>query len=118
LIQKHVTSPTTYSFAGKFSHLINAVTSFSSLPLVFTFYTGLIISITAMFYIIYLIAGYFLSSTIPDGYTSIIVSIWLFSGLIIFFIGVQGIYISKVFSEIKQRPYTIVRQIYRFNPSE
>jgi len=118
LIQKHVTSPTTYSFVGKFSHLINAVTSFSSLPLVFTFYTGLAISITAMLYIIYLIAEYSLSSTMPDGYTSIIVSIWLFSGLIIFFIGVQGIYVSKMFSEIKQRPYTIVRQIYRFNPSE
>jgi putative glycosyltransferase len=33
--------------------------------------------------------------------------------LIIFFIGVQGIYISKVFSEVKQRPYTIVRHVYR-----
>jgi putative glycosyltransferase len=112
LIKKHATSPTTYSLAGKLRHLVNAVTSFSSLPLVFTFYTGLIISIAALLYITYLIGGYFLISSIPDGYTSLIASIWLFSGLIIFFIGVQGIYISKVFSEIKQRPYTIVRQVY------
>ena len=39
-------------------------------------------------------------------------SIWLLGGWIILFIGVIGIYLSKVFSEIKRRPYTIVRQIY------
>lgn len=113
IIQKHSTSPTTYSFSQKFRHLVNAVTSFSSLPLVFTFYSGLFISITALGYIVYLIIRYFFIASLPDGYTSIIASIWLFSGLIIFFIGVQGIYISKVFSEVKQRPYTVVRQVYK-----
>ncbi|VTU15145.1 glycosyltransferase family 2 protein [Variovorax sp. RA8] len=111
-VQKHATSPTTYSLSRKLSHLVNAVTSFSSLPLVFTFYSGLLISMTAVFYILYLGGRYFSSSAPPDGYTSIIASIWLFSGLIIFFIGVQGIYIAKIFSEVKQRPYTIVRQVY------
>jgi putative glycosyltransferase len=112
LVRKHMSSPTTYTFARKFSHLINAITSFSSKPLVFTFYTGLMISLTALTYIVYLTIRYFLISTPPDGYTSLIVSIWLFSGLIIFFLGVQGIYISKIFTEVKQRPYTIVRDIY------
>lgn len=112
-VQKHSTSPTTYSLSRKFSHLVNAVTSFSSLPLVLTFYAGLFISISALGYIIYLTLKYLFIAAPPDGYTSIIASIWLFSGLIIFFIGVQGIYISKVFSEVKQRPYTIVRHVYR-----
>ena len=111
-IHKHSTSPTTYSLSRKLGHLVNAVTSFSSLPLVFTFYSGLLISMTAVFYILYLVARYFSSLAPPDGYTSIIASIWLFSGLIIFFVGVQGIYVAKIFSEVKQRPYTIVRQIY------
>ncbi|MDO9399231.1 MAG: glycosyltransferase family 2 protein [bacterium] len=113
IIQKHSTSPTTYSLSQKFRHLVNAVTSFSSLPLVFTFYSGLFISISALGYIVYLTIRYLFIASPPDGYTSIIASIWLFSGLIIFFIGVQGIYISKVFSEVKQRPYTIVRHVYK-----
>jgi putative glycosyltransferase len=113
LITKHSSSPTTYSLSRKFSHLVNAVTSFSSLPLVFTFYSGLVISVSAMGYIGYLVIKYLFISSPPDGYTSIIASIWLFSGLIIFFIGVQGIYISKLFSEVKQRPYTIVRHVYK-----
>jgi putative glycosyltransferase len=113
IVQKHATSPTTYSLSRKFGHLVNAVTSFSNLPLVFTFYSGLFISISALVYIIYLIIKYVFIAVSPDGYTSIIASIWLFSGLIIFFMGVQGIYISKVFSEVKQRPYTIIRHIYK-----
>jgi putative glycosyltransferase len=112
-VRKHATSPTTYTLARKFSHLVNAVTSFSSLPLVFTFYAGLLISLSAAFFIAYLAFRFFFISTPPDGYTSIIASIWLFSGLIIFFVGIQGIYISKVFSEVKQRPYTIIRHVYR-----
>lgn len=113
VVQKHATSPTTYSVSRKFSHLVNAVTSFSSLPLVFTFYSGLFISLTAMAYIFYLVTRYIFVASPPDGYTSTIASIWLFSGLIIFFLGVQGIYISKVFSEVKQRPYAIIRKIHR-----
>jgi putative glycosyltransferase len=113
-VRKHSSSPTTYSVSKKFEHFVNAVTSFSSLPLVFTFYTGLLVSLSATVYIGYLVFRYFFVSSPPDGYTSIIASIWLFSGLIIFFIGIQGIYIAKVFSEVKQRPHTIVRDVYRF----
>lgn len=112
-VRKLSASPTTYTLSGKFSHLVNAVTSFSSLPLVYTFYTGLLISLSALSFILYLFYRYFFVSSPPSGYTSLIASIWLFSGLIIFFLGVQGIYISKIFSEVKQRPYTIVREIYR-----
>lgn len=111
-VRKHATSPTTYTLSRKFSHLVNAVTSFSSLPLVLTFYAGLLISASAAVFIAYLLFRYFFVASPPDGYTSIIASIWLFSGLIIFFVGVQGIYISKIFSEVKQRPYTIVRHVY------
>lgn len=113
LVHKKSTSPTTYTWSTKFSHLINAVTSFSSMPLVYTFYTGFLIFTTALLFIGYLFLRYFFISSPPSGYTSLIASIWLFSGMIIFFIGVQGIYLAKIFSEVKQRPYTIVRHIYR-----
>lgn len=117
-VLKRSSSPTTYTLSRKFSHLVNAVTSFSSLPLVFTFYSGLCISISALAYIVYLSVKYLSGSSPPDGYTSIIASIWLFSGLIIFFVGVQGIYISKLFAEVKQRPYTIVRHLYKKSQSK
>lgn len=109
---KHTRSKTTYTLSSKVGHFVNAVTSFSSLPLVFTFYAGLLISVSAIVFIAYLTIKYFFIATPPSGYTSIIASIWLFSGLLIFFMGIQGIYISKIFSEVKQRPYTIIRAVY------
>jgi len=36
----------------------------------------------------------------------------LLGGLIIAFVGVVGIYLAKIYSEVKQRPYTIVRNVY------
>lgn len=113
LVHKHSTSPTTYTLSKKLGHLVNAITSFSSLPLVYVFYSGLFIAISALLYIIYLFLRFFLIASPPSGYTSLIVSVWFFSGLIILFLGLQGIYLSKIFSEVKQRPYTIIRDIYR-----
>lgn len=114
-VVKQASSPTTYTFKGKVSHLINAITSFSSLPLVLAFYLGAAISGTAALFIAYLLFRYFFVAAPPDGYTSILASIWLFSGLIILVLGVQGIYIAKIFSEVKQRPYTIVRDVHRLS---
>ena len=113
LVRKHSTSPTTYTFSKKLGHLVNSVTSFSSVPLLYIFYSGLFISISALIFISYLFLRYFFISSLPTGYTSLIASIWFFSGLIIFFLGVQGIYLSKIFSEVKQRPYTVIRDIHR-----
>jgi putative glycosyltransferase len=47
-----------------------------------------------------------------EGWTSLIVSIWFLGGVMLLSIGVIGIYISKIFSETKQRPNTIIRKKY------
>jgi putative glycosyltransferase len=46
------------------------------------------------------------------GWASIMVSIWFLGGVTIFCVGVLGIYLAKIFTETKNRPYTIVRRIY------
>lgn len=112
-VRKLSSSPTTYTLSEKFSHLVTAVTSFSSLPLVYIFYSGLVISISALMFITYLFLRYCFISTPPSGYTSLIASVWFFAGLITFFLGVQGIYLSRIFSEVKQRPLAIVRHVYK-----
>ncbi|BAO87304.1 glycosyltransferase family 2 protein [Caballeronia cordobensis] len=111
-INKHATSETTYTFRRKMSLLVNSVTSFSNAPLVSIFYIGIVISLFAMLYFAYLIVHWLFFAKPLSGWTSVMASIWLLGGLIISFIGVVGIYLSKIFSETKQRPYTIVRQIY------
>jgi putative glycosyltransferase len=111
-IKKHHTSQTTYTLRRKMSLLVNSVTSFSNAPLVGIFYIGVFISSLAGLYIIYLITHWLFLAKPLSGWTSVMASIWLLGGMIISFIGVVGIYLSKIFSETKQRPYSIVRQIY------
>ncbi|NJD25019.1 MAG: glycosyltransferase family 2 protein [Betaproteobacteria bacterium] len=111
-IKKHSTSETTYTFRRKMSLLVNSVTSFSNAPLVSIFYIGVAISIFALFYIGYLVIHWLFLARPLSGWTSVMASIWLLGGMVISFIGVVGIYLAKIFSETKQRPYTIVRQVH------
>lgn len=115
IITKHSTSKTTYSLRKKFTMFVNAITSFSDRPLIYIFYTGSAISIIAVLYIIQLLVRKVLFGITVGGWTSLIVSVWFLGGLTIFFIGVIGIYLSKVFIETKKRPYTVVRGVYKGN---
>lgn len=117
-VRKVSHSPTTYTLYRKISLLINAITSFSSKPLIGIFYIGALISAAALLYIFYLFLNYFFLAEPLGGWTSVMGSIWLLSGMIIFFIGVIGIYLSKVFLETKRRPYVIVKDIYKNNDTD
>jgi putative glycosyltransferase len=112
VVGKHSSSKSTYTLARKIALTINAITSFSNAPLVAIFYIGALISLVALVFAIYLVFNWLLRSEPLMGWTSTVISIWLIGGMIISFMGVVGIYLSKVFSETKRRPFTIVRQIY------
>lgn len=112
-VRKHHTSPTTYRLGHKLALLVNAVTAFSNAPLVAIFHIGLTISLGAGLYIGYLVINWQFLQRPPSGWTSVIASIWLLGGLIIAFLGVIGLYLSRIYTETKRRPYTIIRQIYR-----
>ncbi|WP_367987530.1 glycosyltransferase family 2 protein [Vibrio sp. NTOU-M3] len=112
-LKKLSTSPTTYTLAKKISLLINAVTAFSNYPLILIFYLGVTVSLLSVVYITYLISNWFLYDTPLQGWTSLIASVWLFGGLILAALGVIGIYLGKVFIEVKRRPYTIIKSTYQ-----
>lgn len=112
-VVKHSKGESSYDLRRKLSILVNSITSFSDRPLIFIFYTGAWISFVAASYILFLVVAKIFFGIPVGGWTSLIVSIWFLGGLTIFFIGVIGIYLSRVFVETKQRPYTIVREVYR-----
>ncbi|SDW04932.1 glycosyltransferase family 2 protein [Thiocapsa roseopersicina] len=111
-VDKHGTSKTTYSLTKKLAHFTNSITSFSEVPLRFIFYIGALILVCSLAYSGHLaFTRVFLSHPV-DGWTSVMVSIWVLGGMVISFVGIIGIYLSKVFSETKQRPFTIVREVH------
>jgi len=111
-VKKHSTSKTTYSLRKKVSQLVDSIASFSNIPLVGIFTIGCMIFAVSGCYTTFLVANWLFLARPPTGYTSLIASVWLLGGMIIAFIGVIGIYLSKIYSETKRRPYTIVRRVY------
>ena len=106
---------TSYSLRRKLSLIVNSVTAFSAKPLKMIFYTGVLISMAGALFAAWLVYRRLFHQIPVDGYTSMMVSIWFLGGLIILFLGVIGIYLAKVFSEVKQRPYVTVREVYEGN---
>lgn len=109
--KKHKGS-STYDLARKLSIFVNSITSFSSKPLVFIFYLGCIILLLSSLAALYLIVKALSLGTYLAGWPSLIVSVWLLGGLTVFCMGIIGIYLSKIFTETKERPYTVIRRIY------
>jgi putative glycosyltransferase len=111
-VRKGHKGSSTYTLGGKIAIVVNAVTSFSNKPLVMVFYLGMLLSLGAALAALYLVAGRLLFGIFLTGWLSLIVAVWFFGGLTIFCLGVLGIYLSKIFTETKQRPYVIVRHVY------
>jgi putative glycosyltransferase len=106
-------SESTYTLRRKLKLFVDAVTDFSEVPLHLIFYAGFVISLLSGCYITYLIFQKLYFGISVDGWTSVIVSLWFLGGMTILFLGIIGIYLSKIFIETKRRPLTVVRQVYR-----
>lgn len=117
VVRKHDKAASTYNLSRKVALLVNAITSFSNRPLILIFYLGCVILLLASLAALYLIVQRLFFGVLLTGWPSLIVSVWLLGGLMIFCQGIIGIYLSKIFMETKERPYTIIRQHYDHVPS-
>ena len=111
-VQKGSRPGTSYTLRRRISVFVNAVTSFSNRPLVYIFQIGIGVMLLSIVAGAVLVYQHLTSGIGVPGWASIMVSIWFLGGLTIFCVGVIGVYLSKIFIEIKHRPYTIVRAEY------
>ncbi len=113
-VNKASKGTTTYTLARKLSVLVNAITSFSNRPLAAIFHLGcLVLAVSTTAAACLLIRRLFFD-TMLDGWPSLILSVWFLGGLTLFCQGIIAIYLAKVFSEVKRRPYTIIRALHGF----
>lgn len=105
---------TTYTFRHKLAQCIDSITSFSAKPLYFFFWFGGATMIVSFFALTFLMARRILMGTTVEGWTSLFVITCLFFGLTMMALGTIGIYLSKIFEEVKMRPYVVIRQILRY----
>ena len=100
----------TYSPAKLLVHALNITLTYSEKPLHISIWVGLVLSIVAIVSAAALVAWYFTSNIGQTalGWTSLIVSLFFLSGLILISLGVLGLYIGRIFEQVKQRPIFVV----------
>lgn len=97
-----------YSFKRLVALAFMGIFNFSEFPIRFITRIGLVTVIVSIFYLIYNIIKKFYFGGVPEGYTSLLFTIILFSGVQLLSIGVIGEYILKIFFDSKKRPLWIV----------
>ena len=98
----------TYSLNKVFNLAGDIILAYSDKPLKIIIRIGFIISFISFLIAVYYLIIYFEGRILVPGYVSIILSIWFLGGLIILNLGVIGLYISKIFAGIKNRPLYII----------
>jgi glycosyltransferase involved in cell wall biosynthesis len=97
---------------------LDAVTSFSSMPLKVWSYLGVIISLLAFLYALFL-AGLKISRGIDvPGYASIMVAVLFFGGVQLISLGIIGEYLARTYNEVKGRPLYLVRERWGFDEDQ
>jgi glycosyltransferase involved in cell wall biosynthesis len=100
-----------YNFRRLIHLAIDIILSYSDKPLRLVVKLGLLVSALAFVMAIVMVVRFFTGGIEVLGYTSLILSIWLLSGLLMSVLGMVGLYIGKTFEQVKNRPVFLIDEI-------
>jgi polyisoprenyl-phosphate glycosyltransferase len=87
--------------------------AFSIVPIRAAALAGAAIMFLSLVYVGYVIYVKFFLHASPQGFTALIVAVTFFSGIVLFFLGVIGEYVGRIYEETKSRPQYVVSRIAR-----
>ena len=106
-----LTGQSKYSFLALVRLAMNGIVSFSDKPLLYVMVFGLLISAVAFLLAVYLVVFKLVGGGVITGYASLMAGLLFLSGMQLVAMGVVGIYLSKIFQEVKARPTYILRSL-------
>ena len=114
---KRYAGVSTFSFKKYVNFALNGLTSFTDKPLYFSSLVGLFITAVSFILMLFLIVSKLLDPSISiPGWTSLAVIVLFFGGIQLLSTGILGIYISKIYREVKGRPLYIVEYTKNIEP--
>lgn len=103
-----------WSFASLLNYGIDGVISFNNKPLRIAIYLGLTVTLLDILYVLYMLVQITIKGIDVPGYFTTIAAILLVGGLQLFFMGIIGEYIGRIYYEVKRRPHYIVAKTANF----
>lgn len=109
---------TKWSFMGLVKYSIDAMVDFSTMPVRFAAWVGLLFCLLAFAFIVVIIVRTLLFGDPVAGWPSLVCIILLLSGIQLFCLGLLGEYISKIYLETKKRPIYLCKEsnVDQLNP--
>jgi len=106
-----------YNLRRGFTLAIESITSQSNKPLILAIRTGFLMAGSALAIGFFFVIRYLMHGIGVAGWTSVFVSIYFIGGLMLANMGVLGLYLGKVFNEVKERPLYIVKDRINLDPA-
>jgi len=100
-----------YSFLKMLRLAIDGITSFSSIPLYFSMFFGIIISLCSFVYGTIVIYVRLFTNRAAQGTSSILAAILFLGGIILITLGILGLYLGRIYDEVKSRPRYLVKKV-------
>ena len=109
-VQERAFGTSKWSFWSLMKYAVNNVTSFSTLPLQFVTFMGIVSIAFSVIIGIQTVVKYFLG-TAEAGFPTVILLILIVGGFIMISLGIIGHYIARIYEEVKGRPKYIIRDV-------
>ena len=101
---------TKWSFWKLFLYSLDGITAFSTAPLGFAAFMGVLFCVAAFLFIIFIIVRKLLFGDPTSGWPSLVCIISLISGVQLFCLGIVGQYLAKTYMEVKRRPIYLIKE--------
>ena len=98
-----------YNFKRLLNLALDIILAYSDKPIRLMIKLGILVSVLSFIMGFYFSFQYLLGNVTVPGYTSLILSIWFFSGLLLILVGVVGLYVGKTFEGVKKRPIYLIQ---------
>lgn len=111
VISERTAGASKYTLSKMLNLALDGITSFSVKPIFGIIYLGLFFLLGSLAIGIYVIHAIIAGTAVP-GWSSLILSLWLLGGVLLISIGMVGVYIGKIYKEVKGRPlYNIAEKL-------
>ncbi len=107
---ERIKGETKWSFWKLFLYAIDGIVAFTTTPLAFASFMGVLFCLLAFILIIVTIIRKLLFGDPTSGWPSLVCIISLISGVQMFCLGIMGQYLAKAYMEVKNRPIYIVKE--------
>lgn len=116
--QERAAGNTKYNYWSLWNFALSGITSFSSLPIRLGVYVGFTVSLSAFLFGLWIILKTLITGIDTPGYASIMVIVLFLGGVQLFFMGLLGEYIGRIYMEVKGRPIYWVADAVGFDKKD